>query len=65
MSGYIDAEEPGPLHDIRCPVLYDPGPVPDPLEDCLCRGIDGHTRDFEAGVQAKLDRFESYAAGPA
>jgi hypothetical protein len=34
----FDDDEPGPLHDLRCPVLTDPGPVLDPFEDCDCRG---------------------------
>jgi len=58
---FIDPEEPGPLHDHRCPVLNDPGPVPHPLHDCDCRGLDGRMRDFQAGVQQKLERFESNA----
>lgn len=56
-----DNDEPGPRHDLRCPVLTDPGPVLDPEEDCNCRGKDGHTRDFQAGVQRWVDLFEAYA----
>jgi hypothetical protein len=64
VNGHVDPEEPGPLHDLRCVVLNDPGPVLNPIEDCNCRDLDGHTRDFQAGVQQKLNRFESYAGGP-
>jgi hypothetical protein len=56
--------EPVNRHDGRCPVWQHPGPVLDPEEDCKCRGLDGHTRNFQAGVQEKVDRFESYAGRP-
>ena len=38
--GFLDPEEPGPRHDLRCPVITHPGPVLDPSnpeEDCNCR----------------------------
>lgn len=58
----VDPEEPGPLHDPRCPVLRDPGPVLDPLEGCNCRDAQGRTpRDFLAGVDQVVARYESYA----
>jgi hypothetical protein len=60
MSGYIDNEPEG-RHDARCLVWLLPGPVLDPEEDCDCRDLDGHMRDFHTGVQEKVDRFESYA----
>jgi hypothetical protein len=53
-------DEPGPRHDLRCPVLTDPGPVQDPEEDCTCRDLDGRMRAFHVGVQEQLDRFDSY-----
>ena len=56
--------EPADAHDARCPVWTAPGPVLDPSnpeEDCTCRLVDGHTRDFNAGVNELVARFESYA----
>ena len=38
--GFLDPEEPGPRHDLHCPVNTHPGPVLDPSnpeEDCNCR----------------------------
>ena len=63
-AGYGLDDEPGPRHDLRCPVITHPGPVLDPSnpeEDCNCRHLDGHTRDFHAGVNELVARFESYA----
>jgi hypothetical protein len=55
-------DEPRDRHDdLRCPVWLNNKPVRDPEEDCTCRDLDGHTRDFQAGVQEKVDRFESHA----
>lgn len=56
-------DEPEGRHDLRCPVWQEPGPVLEPEEDCTCRGLDGRMRAFQAGVDATLARFESYA-GP-
>jgi hypothetical protein len=48
MSAYVN-DEPTDVHPLTCAVWNS-------NDDCDCGS-------FEAGVQAKLDRFESYAAG--
>lgn len=51
MSAYLD-DEPCDVHPMSCAVWNS-------NDDCDCRTA----ADFEAGVQAKLDQFESYTAG--
>lgn len=53
-------DEPRDRHDARCPTWTDPGPVLDPEEDCTCRGLDGHMRAFQAGVQKWMARFDAH-----
>jgi hypothetical protein len=45
-------DEPSGVHSLACLIWKSP----DPIDGCDC----GAT-DFQAGVQQKLDRFESYA----
>ena len=48
----IHEDDPRDVHPLSCAVWNSNDPCDCPAD-----------RDFEAGVQAKLDRFESYAAG--
>lgn len=56
-------DDPGPRHDLRCPVMVldQPEDPSDPEGDCTCRDYRGHTpRGFLVGVDALVARYESY-----